>query len=135
MKRETIIFLDLVLLVILFIVIGSSFFTSTPSREPTNLQPTSELTDPSGTYVFYNMTYTQNANNTTTLSYLMNLTSYQKIMHDPYTTQLTGEVQVVGNMVVITWTYPNLPVNPGGPSAQVRPWSNTIGIVKRATNE
>jgi len=111
MRRETIIFLDVVLLVILFIVIGSSFFSSTLSPEPINLHPTSELGDPSGTYVFYNMTYTQNADNTTTLRYFMNLTSYQKIMQDPYTTQLTGEVQVIGNMVMITSTYPTITIN------------------------
>lgn len=123
MRRETIIFLDVVLLVILFIVIGSSFFSSTLSPEPINLHPTSELGDPSGTYVFYNMTYTQNADNTTTLRYFMNLTSYQKIMQDPLTGQLSGEVQVIGNLAIVTWTHPNLPVNPGG--APVRPWSST----------
>ncbi len=115
MTRETMIFLDVVLLVILCTDIGSNFFIQASApEEPKNLQADGWLTDPSGHYVFYNTTSVQNPDGTTTSWFYMNLTSYEKIMQDPYTTQLTGEVQVVGNMVMITSTYPNPPCHAWG---------------------
>jgi hypothetical protein len=114
-------FLAVVSLVVLSIGVGSNIFAQAPSNLQSTIVPpanTGVLRDPSGTYVFYNITNTQNANNTTTMRYSMNLTSYEMLLHDPYSGFAHEYVQTVGNMVEISSTYSTITVNPGGPAIQ-----------------
>jgi hypothetical protein len=100
MERTSIVFLAALSFVILGVAVGSSIFAKAPVG--LSYPETGVLTDPSGIYVFYNMTDTQNPNGTITSVFYMNLTSYQQLMHDPYSTHPQGEVQIVGNVVRVT---------------------------------
>lgn len=63
--------------------------------QPTIIPPVNEaiLKDPSGTYVIYNATSSR---------WSMNLTSYEKLLHDPYSIIPAGLVQIIGNMAFVT---------------------------------
>jgi hypothetical protein len=112
--KVSVVFLVVGLLGVLVICVASNPFAQTSSKETSHLQPTTVppldtgvLTDPSGTYLFYNVAYIQNANNTTTMSSSMNLTSYEQLLHDPYSGFCHDKVQIVGTMAMITCTYPD----------------------------
>jgi len=108
MKRAGVVFLVVVLFIVLSIGILPNVYRPTPNL--THLQVDGAEIDPSGVHSFYNMTYVQNANGTTTLTYYMNLTSYEQMLHDTYSSPPQGVAQVFGNMVMIIWTYvpPNI---------------------------
>jgi uncharacterized protein (UPF0333 family) len=68
---------------------------------------TASMSDPSGSYVFYNITYTQ-VGNLTINRYSMNLASYEQLQNDPYSTGPPCEMQVVGNMAMVTCTWESI---------------------------
>jgi hypothetical protein len=106
-------FLVVVSLVLLSVGI-TGIFTQVPaskSLQPKPILPlvvpplnTGYMSDPSGSYVFYNITYTQ-VGNVTINRYSMNLTSYEQLQHDPYSTGPPCDMQVVGNMAMVTCTW------------------------------
>jgi hypothetical protein len=99
MERMGAVFLAALSLVILSVA-SLSILAKAPAGQA--YPETGVLTDPSGTYVFYNMTETQNPNGTITSIFYMGLTSYQQLLQDPYSTHPHGEVQIVGSVVRIT---------------------------------
>lgn len=84
----------MIVMVSLVPVIASQ--TSGPNHlRPAIIPPinTGILQDPSGSYVFYNVTST---------SYLMNSATYEALLNDKYSTHPTGVVEIVGNMVNVS---------------------------------
>jgi hypothetical protein len=79
------------------------------------------LSDPSGTYTGI---YLGNG------TYSMNLTSYQKLLHDPYTVAPQSNVKVEGNTVYI-FVPPSDTVSapPHGAIAQIGPTTNDLESV------
>ena len=79
------------------------------------------LSDPSGTYTGI---YLGNG------TYSMNLTSYQKLLHDPYTVAPQSNVKVEGNTVYI-FAPPSDTVSapPHGSIAQIAPATNDLESV------
>ena len=79
------------------------------------------LSDPSGTYTGI---YLGNG------TYSMNLTSYQKLLHDPYTVAPQSNVKVEGNTVYI-FAPPSDTVSapPHGTIAQIAPATNNLESV------
>ena len=65
------------------------------------------LTDPSGTYWFHFFT-----NGT----YAMNLTSYEQLLNDPYSTHPSNCPHTIeGNIILISCPQTQITINPGGP--------------------
>src|SRR5579875_3906986 len=66
-----------------------------PVLTPSIVPPvnTGILRDPSGTYVF---TYLGNG------EYSTNLTTYEKLLHDPYSGTSATNIQIIGNSVIMT---------------------------------
>lgn len=94
-KSRAVILAAMILSVISLAPLSASMTSGSIQMKPAIIPPvnTAILVDPSGTYMFYNVTST---------SFMMNVASYEALLHDPYSTPPTGTTQIVGNMVNVS---------------------------------